>query len=284
MICNKCNHKLPNDSEFCQYCGNKVQETKTTETFVPDSTKFTDELSNPNITSDEALKAILKFQAENTVNAMKANAATQPDNENDEDFGLVPQKPIFTVGINKQECFLESLCTTNGEPIKWNRRGSMYVEGINGIVDIYDTFLPNGQTYKTIYINMYGAKNSTRAPAGFELMKPIQKTYPIDKSENINAKKPKKSSNKKLFLSLTIIPIVIALVVLLTIFFIIPGLKYNHANKLLENGDYELAYSKFLELDGFSDSENMLLECRYVQAVKYRDAGDITLQIRFLNL
>ena len=26
MICNKCNHNLPDDSEFCQYCGNKVEK------------------------------------------------------------------------------------------------------------------------------------------------------------------------------------------------------------------------------------------------------------------
>lgn len=25
MFCNKCSHKLPDDSEFCQYCGNKLQ-------------------------------------------------------------------------------------------------------------------------------------------------------------------------------------------------------------------------------------------------------------------
>ena len=31
MICNKCNNNLPDDSEFCQYCGNKITALETIE-------------------------------------------------------------------------------------------------------------------------------------------------------------------------------------------------------------------------------------------------------------
>lgn len=88
---------------------------------------------------------------------------------------------------------------------------------------------------------------------------------------------PKKPVNKKLVVCLTVIPTLILLVTLLVVFLLIPGLKYNHAKKLLENGKYELAYSEFLALGDFSNSQEMLLECRYAQAVKYRDAGDYEL-------
>ena len=91
------------------------------------------------------------------------------DNEPDDDFGLVPQNPIYVNGIDEQEKYLNSLYTSDGESIYWNRRGSMGVDGVDGLVDIYDTFLPSGEEYKTIYINMYGEENSTSAPGGFYL-------------------------------------------------------------------------------------------------------------------
>ena len=43
------------------------------------------------------------MQASNTIGAMEANSKTQPDNEGDSDFGLVPEKPIFTLALKSVE-------------------------------------------------------------------------------------------------------------------------------------------------------------------------------------
>ena len=84
-----------------------VEEPKKVETpvvvpaapVVPVAPVVEAEPSIDDMTPDEALNAILKMQAKNTVEAMEANRNTQPDNEGDSDFGLVPEKPIFTLAL-----------------------------------------------------------------------------------------------------------------------------------------------------------------------------------------
>ena len=85
--------------------------------------------------------------------------------QNDPDYSLVPEKPIFVNGFMGSYMYLSMLKTDQGELLRNERRGSMRAEGIEGLVDIYDTFRANDSSaYGTIYICIYG--NSTSGGMG----------------------------------------------------------------------------------------------------------------------
>ena len=143
----------------------------TDNTVLPPPISFSD--ISEDISQDDALKAFVAHQAKETIRIMTLNKDIASVDETDPEFGLVPQKPIYTFAINSvrgEHEYLQSLRTIAGEEITWTRRGSLDVDGVNGMVDIYDTFLPSGILYKTIYINMYGAKTSRNAPTGFTII------------------------------------------------------------------------------------------------------------------
>lgn len=49
MICSKCEHKVPDDSEFCQYCGNKIESQQVTENlYIEESLKNKVDKNNKN--------------------------------------------------------------------------------------------------------------------------------------------------------------------------------------------------------------------------------------------
>ena len=76
-------------------------------------------------------------------------------------------KPVYAEGVEGSRKYLASLRTLSGEKLSWERRGAIDAVGINGMVDIYVGTLPSGEEYETLYVNMYGTKNSTVAPQGF---------------------------------------------------------------------------------------------------------------------
>lgn len=124
------------------------------------------------ISEQEAIDTVVKTLSEQTVKNYAENSKNQPNYEDDVDFGLVQHKPIYTSAlmlIDGEIEYLNRLYTEAGDKITWNRQGSVVVDDINGIIDVYDTFLPSGELYETIYINMYGAEESRKAPKGFIL-------------------------------------------------------------------------------------------------------------------
>lgn len=123
------------------------------------------------IKSEEDLQTVgflVGSLAENEENR-EENEVHQTENLDDAEYGLVPEKPIYTNGVSGSNAYLERLTTTLGEKLSWERQGSMSVDGINGMIDIYDGYLPSGKRYKTLYVNMYGAANSATAPKGFKI-------------------------------------------------------------------------------------------------------------------
>ena len=81
MKCYNCGHLLPEDSEFCQYCGKKIEtemsiqeKAVVEEVVVSDKTTETEEIDLPdleNTTTEEALNAIIKIQTEETFKKVK---------------------------------------------------------------------------------------------------------------------------------------------------------------------------------------------------------------------
>lgn len=88
-----------------------------------------------------------------------------------------------------------------------------------------------------------------------------------------NQKQRKKKTAKRLCLGISIGICVLAVAVALTIFWILPYITYQRAMDALASGDYAQAYTLFLSLDGYQDSEVMINETRYQEAQSIFDSG-----------
>ncbi|MBE6757095.1 MAG: hypothetical protein E7552_00915 [Ruminococcaceae bacterium] len=86
----------------------------------------------------------------------------------DEDYGLVSDKPIFVAGFDEAKKYLSRLTNADNVAPNIRRLGSMTEDGISAPVDIYSLTFDNGEELR-IYVSNYGTKTSTVAPRGLVL-------------------------------------------------------------------------------------------------------------------
>lgn len=93
-----------------------------------------------------------------------------PDYSKDYDYGLVPEKPIFTLGADGANRYLNSLATVFDEKFNFFPQKHIFIEGLASEIEVCDCKLSSGNLYKTLYISLYGASNPTTAPKGFKII------------------------------------------------------------------------------------------------------------------
>ncbi|NMC57169.1 MAG: hypothetical protein GYA50_08120 [Eubacteriaceae bacterium] len=82
-----------------------------------------------------------------------------------------------------------------------------------------------------------------------------------------------KSFKTKLFIAFPIICVLVVLIIF-SVNILIPAVKYNKANNLINDKQYLNAAKIFQELEGYKDSKTKMRECSYLQSVDYINAKE----------
>ena len=209
--CPNCGMLLPNDVAFCPFCGGKIQNLPNTNQEKPSSAPKQDNTSHES-PEDESVAPISNMLANNMVENILANRKLIKKHTSDSNYGLVPEKPIFTFMVDGAKSYLDSLVTEDNEELIWHREGSMTVKGISGPVDVYVSEKKTGEQYKTLYVSIYAEANSQSIPKGFIRKGAAQIVSHIvssTTSDNILKKAQKKSLLRVTLIILAVVSIVL---------------------------------------------------------------------------
>lgn len=132
-------------------------------------------MNNPSFILDslEKLELIDGCSGEMTEDEKLAvqNTDIQDASVEDSDYGLCMEKPIYTNGPEDSDSFLNSLKSTLGESLVWEKQETLDVDGVAGKVIVYNSSLPSGKSYKTLYVNEHGINAERKTPKGFTVEK-----------------------------------------------------------------------------------------------------------------
>lgn len=137
------------------------------------------------LNSEQSMALLESCSGEITDNEKIAveNIGIQENSIEDADYGLCMSKPIYTNDENDTEIFLNSLKSSLGEDLVWEKQDTLDVDGIAGKVIVYASSLPSGKSYKTIYVNEHGVSAERKIPKGFTSIDKSSKASALEQSE-----------------------------------------------------------------------------------------------------
>ncbi len=118
------------------------------------------------------------------------NTDIQDASVEDPDYGICMEKPIYTNGPEDTNSFLNSLKSTLGESLVWEKQETLDVDGVAGKVIVYSSSLPSGKSYKTLYVNEHGINAERKIPKGFNIQREKPVATPTVKEENYYFENP----------------------------------------------------------------------------------------------
>ena len=139
MKCLHCGYIVPDDSEFCPYCGSRVEAETTAQVNAP-------------------IAASAPAQAASTQS--ERDRITQSQRYFDPDYGYSPENPIVTSSVPMIGYYLASLRTSDGRSFTWERMARQD----DSSIDAYCLYL-DGKPYKGLYFTATG-NDSEYVPAG----------------------------------------------------------------------------------------------------------------------
>jgi hypothetical protein len=86
------------------------------------------------------------------------------------EVGIDVNNPVPTKFVTGTNSYLSRVRTLDGNPISFERAGSVSAPHVENMIDRYSIKNSKGQDLGCIYISMYHKRNSKKAPAGFKLI------------------------------------------------------------------------------------------------------------------
>lgn len=287
--CNTCGKSIPNDSEFCPFCGNKIMHTPDERTesseqlhsYQPSALLtraflFIEEESFDK--ADNYLEAVLNQEPENAqaylgklMVELRVKCKTDlincdvpfDGNKNYNKLVRFADKML----VDELAGYIAAIKDRNAAQAEAKNKESLYLEAVEGY-NSYD--IARIQNAIKAFSFLAGYKDSENF---IKLCKSrIEQVRIKEENDRIKAAQVAKRNKKILIFATPVVIVLLAFIIVLNVV-IIPNGRYNDALALMNAGKYEEAIAAFEDLDGYKDSEDKISECEtFILENKYQSA------------